>query len=129
MDVAEKLARQLRGGEVIELSGDLGAGKTTFVKGLARGLESKDKVSSPSFALKNLYEGRLNLYHFDLYRLEEPGLMNHELEEAINEDSVVAIEWAGSSSDILPKDRISVEFMPEKDEARKLKITYAEGAR
>jgi tRNA threonylcarbamoyladenosine biosynthesis protein TsaE len=126
MKVGIKLAQSLRGGELIELSGDLGSGKTTFVKGLAEGLGSKDQVTSPSFALKNVYGGRLELYHFDLYRLEEPGLINHELKDALKDDSVVAIEWAGASSDILPQDRIIVEFSAGEGNTRKLKITYPE---
>ena len=124
-NVAEKLASQLGSGSLVELIGDVGSGKTTFVKGLAKGLSSKDEVSSPSFALKNVYEGRLRLYHFDLYRLEEPGLINHEITDALNEeDSAVVIEWANASSDILPKDRIKIEFIPDDETTRKLKITY-----
>lgn len=126
MRVGEKLAQVLRGGEIIELSGDLGSGKTTFVKGLAKGLGSEDKVTSPSFALKNVYEGRLELCHFDLYRLEEPGLINYEIKDSLKDDSIVAIEWAGKSSDILPSGRISVEFSSGKGQERKLKITYPE---
>lgn len=126
--VAEKLARQLGGGELIELRGDVGSGKTTFVKGLAIGFGSKDKVSSPSFALKNEYEGRLKLYHFDLYRLEEPGIMSHEISETLGrKDSVTVIEWAEKGGDILPANRIKVEFMPAGAHARKLIISYPKG--
>lgn len=124
MKVGEKLARQLNGGELIELAGDLGSGKTTFAKGLAKGLDSNDEVTSPSFALKNIYKGRLDLYHFDLYRLEEPGLINHEIKDSITDSSVVAIEWAGATSDILPTDRIVVEFFADGENSRRLKITY-----
>lgn len=122
--VAEKLAVQLKGGELIELIGDVGSGKTTFVKGLAIGLESKDEVSSPSFALKNVYEGRLKLYHFDLYRLEGPGLIDHEIKDSLGEkDSITVIEWAEASSGILPKNRIKIEFIAAGEKSRKLKIT------
>lgn len=124
MKVGEKLAAQLKGGEFIELIGDLGSGKTTFVKGLASGLGSNDDVTSPSFALKNVYKGRLDLCHFDLYRLEEPGIINHEIKDSISDSSVVAIEWAGASSDILPHDRIIIEFSSDGEHSRKLKITY-----
>lgn len=123
--VAEKLAAQLLGGELIELKGDVGSGKTSFVKGLARGLSSKDAVSSPSFALKNVYRGRLKLHHFDLYRLEEPGLIRHEIDDALNEEqSVTVIEWAGISSQSLPPKRIVIEFVVADNNTRKLKITY-----
>lgn len=125
LQIADKLARQLKGGEFIELTGDLGAGKTTFVKGLAKGLGSKDEVSSPSFVLHNTYEGRLKLNHFDLYRLSEPGLINHEIKDALAEkDSVTAVEWAGASEDILPEKRIVVELTPGAGESRKIKISY-----
>lgn len=123
--VAQSLAAHLESGSLVELIGDVGSGKTTFVKGLAKGLSSKDEVSSPSFALKNVYDGRLRLYHFDLYRLEEAGLISHEISDALNEkDSAVVIEWADTSSDILPENRIKIEFLPDTENSRKLKITY-----
>lgn len=123
--VAEKIAGHLSGGELIELIGDVGSGKTTFVGGLARGLGSKDKVSSPSFALKNEYQGRLTLYHFDLYRLEKPGLINYEVEDALAENnSAVVIEWGQMVKDILPEDRIIVRFSSTGENSRRLKITY-----
>src|SRR6185312_5854101 len=75
-DVAMKIGRKLQGGEVIELISDLGGGKTTFVRGLAKGMGSQDTVRSPSFTLSNEYRsGKLTLYHFDFYRLEDPGIM------------------------------------------------------
>lgn len=123
--VAEKVAAQLKPGDIIELSGDVGAGKTTFVKGLALGLNSKDPVSSPSFALKNVYQGRLKLYHFDLYRLEESGLIMHEIEESIQDhNSIVAIEWAGIAESVLPAKRISVEFSLTGEHSRRLKLSF-----
>lgn len=123
--IAEKVAAQLKPGDFIELSGDVGTGKTTFVKGLAAGLNSKDMVSSPSFALQNVYNGRLKLYHFDLYRLEEPGLVMHEIEESIGDDkAVVVIEWAGIAKTILPDKRISVEFSLTGENSRKLKLSF-----
>lgn len=128
MKVGEKLAASLSGGELIELSGDLGSGKTTFVKGLAKGLGSEDKVTSPSFALKNVYEGRLELCHFDLYRLEEPGLISHEIKDSLSDNSVVAIEWTNNNPDVLPAERVIVEFMNVDDQSRKLKITYSKAA-
>jgi tRNA threonylcarbamoyladenosine biosynthesis protein TsaE len=125
LQVADKLARQLKGGEFIELVGDLGSGKTTFVKGLAKGLDSKDEVSSPSFVLRNTYDGRLKLNHFDLYRLEEPGLIGHEIMDALDEkNSVTAVEWAGASEEVLPEKRIVVELTPVAADSRKIKISY-----
>ncbi|HEX5455915.1 MAG TPA: tRNA (adenosine(37)-N6)-threonylcarbamoyltransferase complex ATPase subunit type 1 TsaE [Candidatus Saccharimonadales bacterium] len=125
LQIADKLARQLKGGELIELVGDLGSGKTTFVKGLAKGLGSKDPVSSPSFVLKNTYDGRLRLNHFDLYRLSDPGLIKHEIKDALDEkDSVTAVEWAGATGEVLPEKRIIIELIPQKDDKRRIKISY-----
>ena len=92
---APKLAETLQGGEIILLDGDLGAGKTTFVKGLAVALGVKDMVTSPTFTLFNQYVGdRLKLYHFDLYRLGEGEADELGFDEFIGaKDAVTCIEW------------------------------------
>jgi tRNA threonylcarbamoyladenosine biosynthesis protein TsaE len=96
--LGHKLGTQLLGGETLLLSGPLGAGKTVFVKGIASALNlDPEDVTSPSFALVNPYEGRLRLYHIDLYRLEEGASAAHsvDLEELLtDEDAVIVIEWA-----------------------------------
>jgi tRNA threonylcarbamoyladenosine biosynthesis protein TsaE len=91
----ERLGARLGGGDVVLLYGDLGAGKTAFVRGLARGLgaDAAD-VSSPTFTLVQEYHGRLTLYHVDLYRLEPKEVDDLGLEELVLGDGVVAIEWA-----------------------------------
>ena len=89
---AYDFARKLKGGEIITLDGDLGAGKTAFVRGLARGLEITDTVSSPTFTLMNIYEADVPVYHFDLYRLSDMDeLYNIGFEPA--EKSVTVVEW------------------------------------
>jgi len=91
----EALGRTLRPGEVVLLHGALGAGKTAFVRGLARGLDADpDEVSSPTFTLIQQYAGRVILYHVDLYRLESREVDDLGLDELIASDGVVAIEWA-----------------------------------
>jgi len=100
----------LRGNEVIELVSDLGGGKTTFVRGLASGAGSLDRVSSPSFTLTNVYQAPLlTFHHFDFYRLPEPGILREELAEVIDDPhNVVVIEWAAIVEDILPSDHLTI---------------------
>lgn len=97
-DLGKQISVQLRGGEILLLDGPLGAGKTIFVKGLAAGLDvDADEVTSPSFTLVNPYEGRLPLFHIDLYRLDAGASAAHavDLDElVVNEEAVIVIEWA-----------------------------------
>jgi tRNA threonylcarbamoyladenosine biosynthesis protein TsaE len=94
-DLGRGLGRAAAAGDRFLLEGPFGAGKTTFVQGLAEGLDVPTPVSSPSFVIENQYNGRLVLYHVDLYRLErvEPELW-HSLEEHLYGDGVTAVEWA-----------------------------------
>lgn len=112
MALAADLARKLRDGDVVALVGALGTGKTTFVKGLARGLFIPEEVLSPSFLLARTYQGNKPLHHLDLYRvreareLAEVGL--HELLPP--EEGVTAVEWADRFPDVIPKGAIWVFF-------------------
>ena len=95
--LGERLGALLRGGETIELVGDVGAGKTTFVKGLALGLGIDEDVQSPSFTISRLYDARdnLRLAHYDFYRLTNAGIMADELTETTQDSATVTvIEWA-----------------------------------
>ncbi len=123
--LAENLARELRGDELVLITGELGVGKTVFVKGLASGLGVKavDSVCSPSFTLVNVYRGRVDLVHVDLYRLEDP----EEIAELGLEDylgsGVMAVEWA----ERLPADFrtgriIEISIAVEADDSRLIKI-------
>lgn len=92
--LAEKLAKRLKGGEVILLNGNLGAGKTTFTKGLAKALGVEEVVTSPTFTFMKEYKGRLSLYHFDMYRVEdEDELYELGLSDYLYMDGVCVIEW------------------------------------
>jgi tRNA threonylcarbamoyladenosine biosynthesis protein TsaE len=113
MRLAVWLGGQLRGGEVLELVGDVGSGKTTFTKGLARGLGVDDDVQSPSFTISRVYVARdgLELHHYDLYRLAEPGIMQYDIAESVQYPKVVTvIEWGETVSGLLPKNRIRLDF-------------------
>lgn len=117
--LANKLANFLQPGSVITLEGDLGAGKTTFTQGLAKGLDIESVVSSPTFTIVKEYQGRLPLYHMDAYRLEfsdeDIGFL-----EYFEGDGISVVEWAQFIEDYLPEERliITIEFLDE--QSRKL---------
>lgn len=108
--LAQKIAQELNGGEVILLNGTLGAGKTTFTKGLALALGVKKTVVSPTFTIIKEYEGeKLHLYHIDMYRLEDDDELEElGVEELYREDSVVVIEW--NRATILPNKVINIDI-------------------
>ena len=109
--VGRALAGTLRGGEVITLRGDLGAGKTVFTRGLARGLGIASPILSPTFTIVREYAGRLKLYHFDFYRLTEAEeLQEIGFEEYMQPEAVVVIEWAELFPEMLPARRIVVQI-------------------
>ena len=109
--VGRALAGTLRGGEVITLRGDLGAGKTVFTRGLARGLGIASPILSPTFTIVREYAGRLKLYHFDFYRLTEAEeLQEIGFEEYMQPEAVVVIEWAELFPEVLPARRIVVQI-------------------
>jgi tRNA threonylcarbamoyladenosine biosynthesis protein TsaE len=124
--LGEAIGRRLRGDETIELVSDLGGGKTTFVRGLARGLGSSHQVSSPTFTISQVYAaGERALAHFDFYRLTEPGLMADELAESIHDpQTVVVIEWGDIVADVLPAERLTIAITATGESARKLTLTY-----
>jgi tRNA threonylcarbamoyladenosine biosynthesis protein TsaE len=123
------IGEKLNGGEILLLSGPLGAGKTLLVKGIcaALGIEEED-VTSPSFTLVNPYDGRLRLYHIDLYRLDEGATAAHavDLDELLAEDdSVIAIEWAERMGDYpLPANSYRIAVTGDGDEPRAITLEY-----
>jgi tRNA threonylcarbamoyladenosine biosynthesis protein TsaE len=120
----EQLAATLAAGDVVLLHGQLGAGKTAFVRGLARGLgASADDVSSPTFTLIQEYRGgRLPLFHVDLYRLEPREVDDLGLDELISGDAVVAIEWAERWPG-RPSDAIEISIEDEREDRRRIRIS------
>ncbi|HWR28447.1 MAG TPA: tRNA (adenosine(37)-N6)-threonylcarbamoyltransferase complex ATPase subunit type 1 TsaE, partial [Negativicutes bacterium] len=114
-EFARKLASFLIVGDVVLLQGDLGAGKTEFVKGLADGLKVKERVTSPTFTLMNLYQGTMPVYHFDLYRLDDSeDLANIGFDEFIGGDGVAVIEWPDLFPTEMPDEYVKVELLPGK---------------
>lgn len=124
IDFAARLSRKLKGGEVVLLHGELGAGKTHFVKGIALGLGIKDEVTSPTFALHNRYCGSLILNHFDFYRLDsgEEALQLGLVEFFHEKNAVCFIEWAENVEEIIPKDALKVFIVITGDDARKIEV-------
>jgi tRNA threonylcarbamoyladenosine biosynthesis protein TsaE len=123
--LGECLGSQLSGNEVIELRSDLGGGKTTFVRGLASGAKITDRVSSPTFTLSRIYKNKnLQIHHFDFYRLDNPGILREQLEEALSlHNAVVVVEWADIVKDVLPVDRLTIEFGPVANDFNERQIT------
>lgn len=123
-----RLAGRLRGGELVSLAGDLGTGKTVFVRGLAEGLGIDPReVTSPSFSLVQRYEGRLTLVHVDLYRLGSADELREEsIDELRRPDSVVAVEWAERLGASIAPDAIRVLIRDEGEDRRAIQIEWPE---
>lgn len=125
--LAERLGRVVLPGDVLCLRGDLGAGKTTFTQGLARGLgvPNGDPVNSPTFMLLAEHRtGRVPLFHFDVYRLEDSrGLYDLAFDEYLDAEGVVVIEWADRIADALPDDRLDIALAADSPDSRTITFT------
>lgn len=122
LDIGEEIGKKARKGDIYVIYGELGAGKTQFVKGIARGLEVPDweYVLSPSYTLMNVYEGRSTLCHVDLYRLDENEAAMLDLEE-YRSGSILAVEWAERSPD-WPDEAICVTIDVLGEEERRIEV-------
>lgn len=115
--LGKKIGALLKAGDVLVLDGDLGAGKTTFTKGIAAGLDIPDIIKSPTFTIIHEYQdGRLPLYHMDAYRLENGGAADLGLEEYFDGDGVSVVEWAEFVEDELPADFLAIHFKRTDDD-------------
>ena len=124
--IGERIGRSLKAGDVVALVGELGAGKTTIAKGIAKGLGVPDEsdVLSPSFVLIHEYEGREKVYHIDWYRLASVGGPDALLaEECFNSNAVTLVEWAERGRDIFPRDHIRVEIDHKGPRSRVIRVT------
>jgi tRNA threonylcarbamoyladenosine biosynthesis protein TsaE len=127
----EKLGAFLTGGEMIELVGDVGAGKTTLAKGIGQGLGVDEDIQSPTFTISRLYVGRdeLHLAHYDFYRLQDAGIMADELQETARDpQTVTVIEWAEIVGGVLPTDRLTVRITSPDEHSRRI-LLEAGGAK
>lgn len=115
--VAEKLANRLTPGDVITLEGDLGAGKTTFTKGIAKALGITRTLSSPTFTIVKEYEGKLPLYHMDVYRLEGSD-EDIGFDEYFNGNGIAVVEWAQFIEDFLPEERLDITINYQDEQSR-----------
>lgn len=124
LKLGEIIGKSLNPGSIIALVGDLGAGKTVLVKGIAKGLGIEEEPNSPTFVIMNSYEGRLPLYHFDLYRLsDEDELVGIGYDEFFFGDGVCAVEWADRIGEIFPENTIEIKIeIPESEVENSEKI-------
>ena len=126
--LGEKLGQILKPGTVLAYTGDLGAGKTAFTRGLARGLEIPERITSPTFTIVNEYEGgRLPLFHFDMYRLgSSDELFDIGWEDYLIRGGVCAVEWSENVDDVLDEDTIRIDIRRgDSDDQRRITITNA----
>ncbi|MCR4337012.1 MAG: tRNA (adenosine(37)-N6)-threonylcarbamoyltransferase complex ATPase subunit type 1 TsaE [Candidatus Omnitrophica bacterium] len=130
IQLGKRLAKYLRRGDIVCLEGDLGTGKTTLTKGIAQGLRvTSEYIHSPTFVLMNIYEGKIPLYHFDFYRLEDP----HQIaaigyEEFLYGRGVAVIEWAERLGELTPQARLEVKISHQGENSRKFEF-FARGDR
>ncbi len=112
LEYGKKLGASLEAPVVLELLGDVGAGKTTLTRGIANGLGVTEAITSPSFTISKEYLGKnYRLVHYDFYRLADPGIMSEDLDEAISDPNTITIvEWGESIRDVLPEDRKRIEI-------------------
>ena len=127
-----RLGALLRGGEVIELVGDVGAGKTTLTKGVADGMRIDEDVQSPSFTISRVYDAPngLRLAHYDFYRLHDAGIMADELHETMSDpETVTIIEWAEIIAGVLPDDRLTIAITGTASDEHARQMTLRAGGK
>lgn len=129
LEFGKKIGRELESPAVIELIGDVGAGKTTLARGIAEGLGVAEPVTSPSFTIVKRYSflNKNNqeryLAHYDFYRLPDPGIMSEDLSESISdENTITLVEWANTVSDILPSARTIIKITLNEDGSRTVEV-------
>lgn len=131
INYGENLAKTLAPGATVELLGDVGAGKTTLTKGIAKGLKIPEEITSPSFVISKCYQYRTNnkdqsLVHYDFYRLSDPGIMADDLAENLaDENTITVIEWANTVANLLPENRTKITITLNDDNTRTVERSLA----
>ncbi|MDQ0351808.1 tRNA threonylcarbamoyladenosine biosynthesis protein TsaE [Alkalibacillus filiformis] len=120
--LAKQIGEKLLPNDVVTLDGDLGAGKTTFAKGLAEGLAVKRTVNSPTFTIVKEYKGRMPLYHMDVYRLEDSE-EDIGFDDYFNAEGVTVIEWSQFISEFLPEERLQINIEKIDEDQREVTLT------
>ena len=131
--LGESLGRKAGPGQIYTLIGDLGTGKTVFTQGFANGMGVKEYVNSPTFTILKVYDdGRLPLYHFDVYRIEEPGEMEEiGYEDYFFGDGVTLIEWADIIGELIPEDAVRIEIYKDLSKGadyRRINVEQGDGS-
>ena len=122
--IGEKLGKLLKPNDVLALTGDLGAGKTMMTQSIARGMGIEDYITSPTFTIVQEYEGKLPLFHFDVYRIADEEEMYYiGFDEYLARGGVCITEWANLIENILPKERLDIELLYTEKEGRNMKLT------
>jgi tRNA threonylcarbamoyladenosine biosynthesis protein TsaE len=118
----EKIGRSLKPGDIVALTGELGAGKTTLIQGIARGLKINEHVTSPTFTLINEYKGIYPFFHLDLYRLDDPSQIEDlGIEEYFdNKDGIMVIEWAEKLGKLMPNNAMQIKMESTGESERKI---------
>lgn len=123
MELARRLGKLVWPGTVLVLDGPLGSGKTSFVQGLAKGLDIAGVVNSPTFTIVKEYDGRLPLFHFDLYRLEDSEeFWELGFEEYLTADGICALEWGEKASALLPHERLNIRLTRVDENKRSISL-------
>lgn len=120
--LGEKLATLLKPKDVVYLIGDLGAGKTTMVQGIAKGLKYEGRVTSPTFTIMNIYPTNPEIYHYDFYRLEGSDLDDLGLADYVEREGITLIEWPNFATNLLPKEALVITINLTEDDYDKPRL-------
>jgi tRNA threonylcarbamoyladenosine biosynthesis protein TsaE len=124
-EIAGKISKKLKEGDVLLFEGTLGAGKSIFIRGILNGLGVEEVIPSPTFTIVNEYKTKFNIYHFDFYRINDPyELYEIGFEEYIFSDGISLIEWASKAEELMPEDAIKIDINVLSENKREITINW-----